>query len=371
MTSPSIMFIAGDPSGDQHAAPIVKNLVSQYPGARLWGIGGPSMQALGFKSILPFEPFNKMGFLEVIKHIGFFLNAKSYLISKMKETRPDLLVCVDYPGFNMPMMKAARRLNIPVLWYIAPMVWAWKKKRARILAENANHIACIFPFEVKYFSPYTNRVSFAGNPLVEMFEKEGWGKEKTYKDEKNLALIPGSRIQEIEKMLQPMIETYHLLKKRVPNLKVVISKCKPLPDDLFARAIKDGIPLSNEPLREMLNRCDLAIITSGTATLEAALMGVPHVIAYKTSPVTYKIFKQFIKIPYIGLPNIIAGSQIVPECIQNDVNAEMIASELAPFLTDRSYYLNAVEKLKKLRVELGGSRPSKTVCDLIKEILKI
>ena len=369
MSGPSIMFIVGDVSGDHHAASIVKRLKGDYPDAQLWGIGGPAMQENGFISLMPFEPFNRMGFIEVISHLPFFLEAKRFLIRRLKELRPDCVVCVDYPGFNMPMMKAASREGIPVVWYIAPMVWAWKKKRARVLAQHASHIACIFPFEPAYFAPFTENSTFVGNPLVESMDLLSERSENI--SSPVLAIIPGSRRQEIEKMLYPMVETYSLLKKEFPALRGILSRCSVLPETVFTKALSgSGIELFSGPLQELLQKADLALVKSGTATLETALSGVPQVIAYKTSQISYSIFKRVIKIPFIGLPNIIAGEQIVPECIQDEMSAECMAAKLQSFLLDKTLYCNTRERLMRLREQLGSQKPSEVVSDIIMRSIK-
>jgi lipid-A-disaccharide synthase len=166
------MFVAGDPSGDEHASAVIGELRKQLPDVRLFGIGGPCMQENGFEALLPFEPFNRMGIAEVLLHLPFFLNAKSFLIKQLRNIRPAALVCVDYPGFNIPLMKAARGLGIPVVWYIVPQVWAWKKKRAKVLGDYASFIAVVFPFEKEYFIPYPAPVEFVGHPLVELLDRE-------------------------------------------------------------------------------------------------------------------------------------------------------------------------------------------------------
>jgi len=266
-------------------------------------------------------------------------------------------------------MKAAKKLGIPVLWYIAPMVWAWKKKRAAVLAQEASHIACIFPFEVDYFKPYTKNVSFVGNPLVEAIDKEASPQEKCKDTRPTVAIVPGSRVQEIEKMLLPMVEAYKIMRQKVPDLQAVVSKCRGLPDKYFYCLETEGISFSSESLKEIMKRADVAIVKSGTATLETALMGIPHVIVYKTSWISYKILKSFVKIKFIGLPNIISGSEVVPECIQKDADPSIIASKLLLFLQNGDYYRETVGKLTGLKKFLGEKYPSEAVFSLIQSIL--
>jgi lipid-A-disaccharide synthase len=367
------MFIAGDPSGDEHAAAIIRQLKIALPGASLWGIGGPAMEKQGFAPVLPFAPFNRMGFLEVATHIGFFLGAKKRLIDMMENRRPDVLVCVDYPGFNMPMMKAARKRGIPVVWYIAPTVWAWKHKRAGVLGSHASHIAVIFPFEVPWFSPYRSPVTFVGNPTVEAMEREGafaHGR-KTHPGSGaiTVALVPGSRRQETEHLLPRMISAFLLLKEKYPLLMGVVSRYRGLPAEIYNRAI-GGAPVEifDGPLRDMLRRADCALVTSGTATLETALLGVPQVIVYHTSPLTYAIVKRLVHIPHIGLPNIIAGEGIVPECIQDKATGVDLAQALERFIVSPEAYTATVDRLLALREKLGEKKPSIEMCKILKAL---
>ena len=366
MKSRSIMFVAGDPSGDIHAAPILRQLRKDDPGITLWGIGGANMVAEGFAPLMPFEPFNKMGFVEVAANLRFFLDAKKKLIYEMNVRRPDCLVCVDYPGFNMPMMQAAYKLGIPVVWYIAPMVWAWKRKRAAILGKCASHIACIFPFEVDCFLPYTDNVSFVGNPTVETrdFDSKVQSRDAT---SFSIALIPGSRKQELERMLGPMLEAFKILKNEFPLLTATVSKFASLNDSFFEITKNyPGVSVTTEPINTLLKNVDCAVVTSGTATLETALAGVPMVIAYKTSQFNYLIAKLMVKIKNVGLPNIIAKTEIVPECIQSDMNPQAIAVKMRAFITNKEYYTSTKARLIELKEQLGAQKPSLEVAQKIR-----
>jgi len=376
MSSPSLMFIAGDPSGDEHTAPIVERLRAGMPQVSLWGIGGPAMEKRGFTPVMPFAPFNRMGFAEVAAHLGFFLSARRTLIDTMKQRRPDALVCVDYPGFNIPMMKASHKLGIPVVWYIAPMVWAWKQDRAAVLGAHAAHIAVIFPFEVPYFSRYEAPVSFVGNPTVEAMSLEGAFATKrsvhpgsTRRGNFRIAIVPGSRVQEIEHLLPRMLSAFSLLKQRRPGLCATVSACRDLPASLYRRII-GGAPVEvfDGRLREMLGRADVAMVTSGTATLETALLGIPHVIAYHTSFVTHAIARRLIRIPFIGLPNIIAGKAIVPECIQEQAAPEHLAAAASRFIESPEEYDSTASALIAVREKLGEKKTSAEVSSIIKTV---
>ena len=377
------MFVAGDPSGDEHASAVIRRLSRVLPGVTTFGIGGSRMSDAGFEPLMPFEPFNRMGLTEVLRHLPFFLGAKSHLVKVMAQRKPSALVCVDYPGFNIPLMKAAHRMGVPVVWYIVPQVWAWKKKRAEVLGRNASFIAVVFPFEVPYFSPYPAPVSFVGHPLVESLQEKGSGpsvKPSASGIDKNgpirCAVVPGSRQQEIARMLGPMMEGCGLLKQKYPGLFVTVSQCRGLPREMFLRycgqfesLYPGSISLSDDPLVKVLSESDLAIVTSGTATLQTALLRIPMVIAYRTSALTYSILKRMVRLPYIGLPNVVAGEKIVPELIQHAVTPQGIASAVSPYIESRDLYAGTVEKLGALRQKLGQKTPSVEVAGAIRSLI--
>jgi lipid-A-disaccharide synthase len=381
------MFIAGEPSGDLHAAGVIRNIKERRPDADVWGIGGPAMAASGLEPVMPFEQFNRMGYVEVLRHLPFFLGAQKTLTKMMKSRRPDVLVCVDYSGFNMPMLKRARGLGVPVVWYIAPMVWMWKRKRAAVLGGLASHIAVIFPFEPQYFSPYKAPVPFVGNPLTESLPQISASDRKLPENgEFRLALVPGSRTHEIKNILGTMLDAASMLKQKHPRLKVTVSRFSKFDESAFAEAKKRGFEIFTGPLPELLQKSDLALITSGTATLETAILGVPMVITYRTSPLTYAIYEYFFKkhnigrpnaanpthmgrkLPSwfrIGLPNIIANKTIVPECVQNNATPKNLFENADKFISEPAYWEETVKNLSALRTQLGEKKTSQEVANII------
>ncbi len=377
MSTPAVMFVAGDPSGDQNTAPIIRQLRVEIPECACYGIGGPMMQAEGFTTFLPFEEFNRMGYVEVLTHLSFFLKAKKLLVQEMKKRKPNLVVCVDYSGFNTQIMKEAHALGIPVLWYIAPKIWAWKKKKHTTnLKKYVTHIAAIFPFEVAMFLPYVKAVSFVGNPLVEYIENKHITVTTVNNDDLRnkevirLAIVPGSRPHEIENILPVMVETYQQLKQRYPKLSATLSRCANISQEMYQIILGDvTVDFYDGPLEDMFAQSDLALVTSGTATLQTALMGVPMIIMYKTSFISYLIFKTFITgINHIGLPNIIAGEGIVPECIQGEMTSQKLVSLLEHYIESPDAYQSVVKKLVSLKESLGSKKPSEEVTKLIKHL---
>ena len=372
----SILFIAGDPSGDMHAAAIIRQLKNTNPSIICFGIGGPAMQAQGFNAILPFAPFNRMGFVEVLLHLPFFLKSQKKIIDTIRAHRPSLIVCVDYPGFNIPIMKAAHKLCVKVLYYIVPQVWAWKKKRAATIGANADHLAVIFPFEPAYFKPFKAPVSFVGHPLLEdLLLKADFSLRldratDIYNAPLKLAIIPGSRAQEVRLMLRPMVAAFKILKQSHPRLTATISQFKDLPSTLFDefRAVIDCSFCSGD-LNTLLDESDFALCTSGTATLQCAVHAIPAVIAYRTSTINYAIMKRFVTLPYIGLPNIVAGEKVLPECIQQEVTGDGLARAAQTLIDSWQRYDALKIKLKNIRDALGNKKPAIEVAGIIESML--
>ncbi len=374
----NFMFIAGDPSGDQNSGPLIAQLYKEYPQCKCYGIGGPQMEAQGFKPLLPFDRFNRMGYLEVLFHLPFFLKAKNMLIEEMKRHKPNILICVDYSGFNIPIMKEAHALKIPVLWYIIPKFWARRNKNNRdALINYASSIATIFPFERDLLLPYKKETYFVGNPLVEFIETKNLKfnpSEKNLQQAQtiNLALVPGSRLHEINNVLPVMISALQKLKERYPNISTTISKCTHISSKIYENLIKDRDFNSFEgPLEELFYNSDLAIVTSGTATLQTALSGVPMVIVYKISSLSFNLFKYFIadKIKYVGLPNIIANESIVPELLQDKMTSQSIADAVIKYIESYNNYSETKNKLLSLRNNLGSKKPSIEMLKLISKLL--
>jgi lipid-A-disaccharide synthase len=377
----SIMFIAGDPSGDEHAAPVMLRLAAMLSGTTFFGIGGPRMVAAGLMPLLPFARFNRMGLVEVLGHLSFFIKAKNRCIDEMRRRRPAALVLVDYPGFNLSLLKAGHKLGIPVVWYIAPKVWAWKKGRAKILGRNAAAIAAIFPFETPLYASFPAPVTYVGNPLIEALQTEAvqrghilpqcrkW-QPHTAAQPWRIALVPGSRDQEITRILEPMAGAMNLLAKQLP-ITVRVSRCPWLPEKLFGpTAGTQPTELFSGPLYDLLAWADVALVTSGTATLQAALMGVPHVIVYRTATINYAAAKLVVKIPHIGLPNIIVGKKIVPECIQDQATPQILADHLSHYLNMGAYFDHTCRELAGLWDILGTKQPSHEVAAMIAKCVR-
>ncbi len=380
MHNPTFMFVAGDPSGDQNTAPVIRQITKDIPGCTCTGIGGPMMQAEGFIPTLPFEKFNKMGYLEVLLHLPFFFKAKKLLVELMEKNKPDAVVLVDYYGFNLQIMKAAHNLNIPVIWYIIPKIWARKnKKRLTNLLNYTSYITTIFPFETDIFLSHTKNVSFVGNPLVEFLDENNYSipnmdlDDLRKKKKISLALVPGSRILEIQNSLPIMINVVKKLKQEYPQISVKISRCGHVQNDIYETIVGNlSVEFADGPLEELFSCSDLAIVTSGTATLQAALMGIPMVIVYKTSAITFALFKMLASnVKYAGLPNIIANEEVVPEYLQDEMKPQSIINTIKKYIEFPQEYTKVRNKLITIKESLGSRKPSVELTRIIKNVSNI
>ncbi|MGM9582098.1 MAG: lipid-A-disaccharide synthase [Phascolarctobacterium sp.] len=329
-----ILISAGEASGDIHAAAVTAALKKIDSTVEVFGMGGDELRAAGGEVLFDIKDHGVMGFVEVIKKLPDLFKLRSDFGRVMDERKPDCLVVVDYPGFNMKLAKLAHDKGIPVVSYIAPSAWAWNKGRAKKVAKIVDKVACIFPFEYDVYKEAGAPVEFVGHPLLDIVhpsmeraEAEAWvGKE----DGRPLVLLmPGSRLMEIEKMLPNLLEGAKLLHKQMPEVQFAMPRAGTIPLELLQSKIKASgleVKITEGHNYDLFSVADLALATSGTVTLEAALCGLPCVIVYRTSALNAFIARRVINIPNIGLPNIVAGRQILPELLQEDFTPAKLAA---------------------------------------------
>ena len=340
-----ILISAGEASGDIHAAAVTAAIKKLDSSAEVFGMGGDALRAVGGEVIFDIKDDGVMGFVEVIRKLPAIFKLRSDFGKLMDERKPDCLLVVDYPGFNMKLAKLAHDKGIPVVSYIAPSAWAWNKGRAKNVAKIVDKVACIFPFEYDVYKEAGASVEFVGHPLIDIVhpemdrqEAETWAGKQPGR--KLILLMPGSRLMEIEKNLPTMLAGAKLLKEQIPEVDFVMPRAGTIPKELLEQRIKESgldVRITEGHNYDLFSVADLALATSGTVTLEAALCGLGSVILYKTSALTYFIAKLVVNIPYIGLPNIVAGKHILPELLQDDFTPAKLAATAKELLEPKRY----------------------------------
>lgn len=373
----NIFWIAGENSGDLHAAQVLKEFQKRGIPAKHYGIGGYHMQELGFIPLFPYSRFNVMGFVEVVKHLSFFLSVESKIKDIFTKQKPDLLILVDYPGFNLRIAKMAYNLDIPVLYYICPQFWAWKHKRVYNLANSTNHVACILPFEKELLDIHRINSTYVGHPISEeiaiTMPKAQFAKMFSLDITKKwIGFFPGSRDNEIKKLLPTYIKAINNLNSS--EYEFLISRAPTINYNLFNEFIESAniknISVIDRENYAMMKHCDFLTVTSGTATLEAAFIGTPFVLCYKTSNLSYQIGKHFVKIARIGLPNILLNKDLIPELIQEDVNAENLSRIINSYLSNPAKYAFMKKELLEIHNILGTNSASANVVNIAEQLLR-
>ncbi|MEO0468325.1 MAG: lipid-A-disaccharide synthase [Bacteroidota bacterium] len=353
-----IFLIAGEDSGDLHGSNLIKALQKQVPDPELRGVGGDKLTEVGMELIAHIRDINFMGFLEVLQNLGTIRRLFRTVKTDIEAWQPDLVILIDYPGFNMRMLPFLSKLKLPIFWYISPQVWAWKKGRVKTLRKYVDRMAVILPFEQDFFAKEGMEVSFVGHPLLDALP----ARDESYIAGRTVALLPGSRKQEIKRMLPVMLE----MVERFPEHHFVIAGAPSQTEAFYREMIgKIDVELRMNQTYEILGDADYALVTSGTATLETALFGVPQVICYRGNAVSYAIGKRLVKVKYIGLPNLILDQPLLKELIQYEYNATNLAEELLALMkADRQVAVQS--GYEALREKLGSSGASERVA---KEVL--
>ena len=370
-----ILISAGEASGDIHAAAVTAALKRIDSTTEVFGMGGDELRAAGGEVLFDIKDHGVMGFVEVIKKLPDLFKLRREFARVMDERKPDCLVVVDYPGFNMKLAKLAHDKGIPVVSYIAPSAWAWNKGRAKNVAKIVDKVACIFPFEYDVYKEAGAPVEFVGHPLVDIVhptmeraEAEAWvGKVPGCP---LVLLMPGSRLMEIERMLDVILEGAKLLKKQMPEVQFAMPRAGTIPIEMLQGKIKASgldVKITEGHNYDLFSVADLALATSGTVTLEAAMCGLPSVILYRTSAITAFIARRVINIPNIGLPNIVAGRQILPELLQEELTPAKLAATAVELLApERRPQLEA--NLAYMKERLGEPGAVNRVAQLILRI---
>ena len=367
-----ILISAGEASGDLYAGAVTRGIKQLNPEAEVFGMGGDCLREAGGEVLFDIKDHSLMGFVEVLKKLPDVWKLRNAFIDLMEKRKPDVLLTIDYPGFNMRLAKLAKERGINVVYFIAPQVWAWRPGRAADVAKVTDKIACIFPFECDFYKSYGADIEFIGHPLVDTVKPSLSRKEAEELAGKRtghplILLMPGSREMEIQRLLPVMLDAVKILKQKRPELDFAIPRAATIAKDILEDSVRQAglnIRLIEGHNYDVMSVADLAIVTSGTVTLEAAMCGLGCEILYKSSPVSFWIAKRVVKIPNIGLPNIVAGRQIEPELLQDDCTPDKIASTALELL-EPERFAQLQRDLMEVKDKLGEPGAVKRVAELV------
>lgn len=372
-----VLIVAGEPSGDLHAAGLIRALRKLEPAINIEAMGGDALRDAGAKIVVDNRDLAVVGLVEVLRHYPVIRRALKQLEARLTEVRPDLLILVDYVEFNLKLAKTAKALGIKVLFYISPQVWAWRPKRVRKIGQRIDMMAVIFPFEVPFYEKHNIPVRYVGNPLVGTVKagKPRNNCQRQYKldaDRPVVGLQPGSRRSEVTRLAPILGETAQLIHKKDSRIQFILPVAPGLDRQMLAALLPTGVDIQlveDESPYDVMQVCDAIVTASGTATLQTALMRVPMVITYKVQALSYAIFRRLITIPHIGLVNIVAGKSVVRELIQSEATPEAIAAEVDRLISDNRYRAEILDGYGIVQEKLGKSQGSTTIASLTQELL--
>ncbi len=372
------MIIAGEASGDLHGSKLVLAMREKNSDLFFCGIGGQALRDAGVKIIVDASQLSVVGISEVFSKMPGLFRGMSVAKKLLKSLKPDLLIIIDFPDFNLHIAGAAKKLGIPVLYYISPQVWAWRPGRVKKIRKVVDRVAVILPFEEKFFRKHQIQATFVGHPLLDThLLLEGSSIEKNAEDIPAIGLLPGSRDREIATLLPVMLQSARILLERDKNMKFIVSVAPSIERKFVETIVEEhrreyDFELVSDTVENVLKRCRLAVVASGTVTLEAAIFGIPMIIIYKVSPVTYWLGKMLVRsrVKNFGLVNLIAGREISPELLQGEVSSKKIADMAFEMLNDASGLEKTKNELLGIKDVLGGKGASKRVANIALNMLK-
>jgi lipid-A-disaccharide synthase len=371
-------MVAGEASGDLHGSHLVKEMLSLDPTLQFYGVGGKKMKNEGVELIADSKEMAVVGITEVLLKLKRIYQIYRKLKNSLTSNSPSLVILIDYPDFNLRFAREAKKKNIPIVYYISPQVWAWRKGRIKKIGRLIKKMIVIFPFEKKIYEEAQIDVDFVGHPLLDAIRSQ-FSREEAFQQFSlssgvtTIGLLPGSRMNEVKRHLPPMIEAIPLISKQINPVQFII----PVAPGLDLGEVQNLVGSKRENIRVVENNIydvmrisDVVIVASGTATIEAAIMGAPMIVVYRVSPLTYLLGKMLIKVKNIGMVNIIAGKTVVPELIQKDVTPEKITSAVVQILENPSKQEEIKKELNSLKEKIGKSGASFRAAQIIISLLQ-
>ncbi|MEO5355245.1 MAG: lipid-A-disaccharide synthase [Magnetococcus sp. XQGC-1] len=382
-----VMLVAGEASGDYLGGELLRDLKQRLPALRSMGVGGRHMRAQGLQSSFDINDLSVIGLVEVVRRLPSLLRVFNHLTNLLQREKPDLLITIDLPDFNFLLARRAKAAKIPVLHYVSPQVWAWRSGRVRSIAATVDHLLVLFPFEPAIYAQTPLPVTFVGHPLVK--QAQPWRNRPQGNagrlavrqalhvgaEEKLVVVLPGSRQGEIKRLLSTMIQACYLLKSRVKGVRFVLALADTLTqEDIWAHwptqiseSFRQEVLIRSGATYDLVAAADVALVASGTATLEAALLETPMVVCYRVNWFTYIIGKQVIRVPFISLTNLVAGYALVKERIQNEAQPDILAADLAEILSDPAVSDSMISGFHMIKTRLAQSH--RAPADVVVELL--
>jgi lipid-A-disaccharide synthase len=370
------MLSCGEPSGDLYAGALTKELLGLSPGARVFGLGGEAFTRAGGQLTSDYRGLTVTGLTEAVRVLPRSLATIRHLVAAAKREAPDVFVAVDFPDFNFKLAAGIKRLGIPVIYYVSPQLWAWRGGRIRTLKRIADRILVIFAFEVPVYEREHIPVEFVGHPLVDLAHAET-SREQLLRElnldpsAPTIALLPGSRPNEVNRLLSVLLDARSLIRRKLPTTQFVIARAPGLDDrlfDLVAKTVDSGTAAVLSRTNEVLSACDAAVTASGTATVQAALHDRPMVIVYKLSPLTYRVGRPFVRVSTYGMVNLVAGEGVAPELIQDECTPDRVAAEILPLMTDKGRIARVRQGLALVRERLGRPGASRRAAEAVMRV---
>jgi lipid-A-disaccharide synthase len=377
MANGELMVVAGEASGDLHAADVLSELRRRRPELRAFGMGGPRLEAAGLQRLFDAREISVMGIAEVLPRLPRIWRVFRELVRAARERRPAAALLVDVPDFNLRLARKLRRLGVPVVFYVSPTVWAWRRGRVRQIARDVDRMLCILPFEEDFYREHGVRARYVGNPVVEQVPPPG--APETFRralglepGRPTLALLPGSRPSELHRLLPAMVESAALLARERPELQIVVPVAPglepaPVEQAFAARGLRPT--LVSGRAAEVVGAADVAVVASGTATLETALMLRPMVVVYRMSALSWAVGRLLVRVAFVSLVNLLSGRRLVPELLQSALRPEAVAAEVRRLWNPGADRDAQVDGLRALRSRLGDGPTASRVADEVLEVL--